>query len=148
MKIAIYNICISSLAVFSLFINCGGDQITINEDIYKADNKTDYFYEDPNRNWAYSCSGDFFAETFNSSDFIQKEPYKVFNPEASLYENSRLSPVSLNYYGLSLYEGTYNVTLHFAEIVYEEGLHVSEVANYNKLRKRLFDVYIQVPIHT
>ncbi|EXB41594.1 putative LRR receptor-like serine/threonine-protein kinase [Morus notabilis] len=127
---------------FSLCINCGGDQITINEDIYEADNKTDYFCEDSNRNWAYSCSGDFFVETFNSSDFIQKEPYKVFNPEASLYENSRLSPVSLNYYGLSLYEGTYNVTLHFAEIVYK-GLHVSEVANYNKLSKRLFDVYIQ-----
>ncbi|KAL5579741.1 hypothetical protein UlMin_012183 [Ulmus minor] len=122
----------------NLFINCGGEQTTVDGNHYDAENETSRFHVSSLRNWAFSSSGDFFVEPENASDYIKRLPCKIANSETALYDEARLSPVSLNYYGLSLYEGLYNVTLHFAEIVYTE-----DVSDYNSLRKRVFDVYIQ-----
>lgn len=129
-----------STAVYSLFINCGGEQTTFHGDRYDADNDTARFFVNSMRNWAYSSSGDFLVETVNSStDYTKRLPCRIPNSEASIYEEARLSPVSLHYYGLGLRNGRYKVTLYFAEIVYTE-----DIADYNLLRKRVFDVYIQV----
>ncbi|KAL5579738.1 hypothetical protein UlMin_012180 [Ulmus minor] len=123
---------------YNLFINCGGEQTTADGNHYDAENETSRFHVSSLMNWAFSSSGDFFVEPENTSDYTKRLSCKISNSEASLYEEARLSPLSLNYYGLSLYEGLYNVTLHFAEIVYTE-----DESDYNNLRRRVFDVYIQ-----
>lgn len=126
-------------AVYSLFINSGGGQTNFNGKRYDADNETSQnFYVSPLQNWACSFSGDFYQVTVNSSDYTKRVPCKISNSDTSLYEEARLSPVSLTYHGFSLRKGRYNVTLHFAEIVYTDD------SDYNGLRKRRFDVYIQV----
>ncbi|PON58772.1 Tyrosine-protein kinase [Trema orientale] len=123
---------------YSLFINSGGEQTTDNGILYDADNGTSGWHISSKQNWAYSSSGDFLTATVNSSDYTKRVPCEIPSSEASLYEEARLSPVSLHYYALNLRrEKNYTVTLHFAEIVY------SDNAEYNRLRKRIFDVYIQ-----
>ncbi|KAK9928920.1 hypothetical protein M0R45_026035 [Rubus argutus] len=117
----------------SLFINCGGGETVVNGITYDQDNDTSRYYTSPKKNWAYSSSGYFF----NSSDYTKNMTCGVSVAEAPLYDRARLSPVSLKYYAFCLREGTYNVTLKFAEIVY------SEDTDYTGLRKRAFDVYIQ-----
>ncbi|XP_068323476.1 probable LRR receptor-like serine/threonine-protein kinase At1g53430 [Pyrus communis] len=122
----------------SLFINCGGEETTVNGHKYDQDNDTSLFYTSPKKNWAYSLSGDFGAQNINTSDYIKRMTCGlVSNTEAPLYENARLSPVSLKYYAFCLRKGKYTVTLHFNEIVYNKN------TDYTSLRKRAFDVYIQ-----
>ncbi|KAK9906920.1 hypothetical protein M0R45_002601 [Rubus argutus] len=120
----------------SLFINCGGEEITnidkncggekikdIDGNVYEKDNDTSQFYLSPKGNWARSSAG----------DIIHSVKCGLSNEEP-LYDKARSSPVSLKYYGFCLRNGNYRVTLHFAEIV--------ENKNYTT-RKRRFDVYIQ-----
>ncbi|KAK9928898.1 hypothetical protein M0R45_026015 [Rubus argutus] len=121
----------------SLFINCGGGETVVNGIPYEQDNATSPFYTSPNKNWAYSTSGDFLVENANSSNYIQNMTCGISVAEAPLYDRARLSPVSLKYYAFCLREGKYNVSLKFAEIVYTED------TDYTSLRKREFDVYIQ-----
>ncbi|KAM6601915.1 hypothetical protein CsatA_021524 [Cannabis sativa] len=122
---------------YNLFINCGGEETNFNGTHYDADNETTRFHSiSSKRNWAFSFSGDFFTTTVNTSDYYTKRvPCKISNSQSSIYESARLSPVSLNYYAYKLYKGKYNVTFHFAEIVFSK--------DYDRLRKRVFDVYIQ-----
>ncbi|XP_048447344.1 probable LRR receptor-like serine/threonine-protein kinase At1g07650 isoform X2 [Pyrus x bretschneideri] len=121
----------------SLFINCGGEETTVLGNVYDQDNDTSLSYTSPKKNWAYSLSGDIGVPKSNTSDFIKSTTRGVSITEAPLYEKARLSPVSLKYYAFCLRKGTYNVTLHFHEIIY------TDVADYTSLRKRAFDVYIQ-----
>ncbi|CAN6690242.1 unnamed protein product [Malus baccata var. baccata] len=121
----------------SLFINCGGEETTVNGSIYDQDNDTSLFYTSPKKNWAYSLSGDLGVPKSNTSAYIRNLKCGVSITEAPLYENARLSPVSLKYYAFCLREGTYNVTFYFHEYIYTDD------ANYTNIRKRAFDVYIQ-----
>ncbi|TQD86714.1 hypothetical protein C1H46_027737 [Malus baccata] len=121
----------------SLFINCGGEETTVLGNIYDQDNDTSPSYTSPNKNWAYSLSGDWLVPNSNGSDYIKSTTRGVSITEAPLYEKARLSPVSLKYYAFCLRKGNYTVTLYFNEIVYTDD------ANYTSLRKRAFDVYIQ-----
>lgn len=124
----------------SLFINCGGGETTVNGETYKQDNDTSSFFTSPNKNWAYSYSGGFLEGNYSSSDYIKNMTCGVSVAEAPLYDRARLSPVSLKYYAFCLREGKYNVTLKFAEIFYTDD------TDYTSLRKRAFDIYIQVTI--
>ncbi|KAF3794616.1 Receptor-like protein 12 [Nymphaea thermarum] len=54
------------------------------------------------------------------------------NPE--LYRTARISPLSLKYYGLCLWNGPYTVKLYFSEIV------ITDDKNYTSLGRRIFDV--------
>ncbi|KAJ0080893.1 hypothetical protein Patl1_11733 [Pistacia atlantica] len=56
-----------------------------------------------------------------------------------LYQTSRQSLGSLRYYGLGLENGPYNVSLFFAEIVYEDRAS----RKWESLGRRAFDIYIQ-----
>ncbi|KAE8703324.1 putative LRR receptor-like serine/threonine-protein kinase [Hibiscus syriacus] len=58
-------------------------------------------------------------------------------PGPAFYNSARLAPQSLKYYGLCLLKGNYNVTLHFAEIMY------SDNKTFENHGRRLFDVSIQ-----
>ncbi|KAJ0018722.1 hypothetical protein Pint_09498 [Pistacia integerrima] len=121
----------------SLFINAGGEDAEIEGKHYDADISSKAFYVDPTKRWAYVCSGDFLATTANSSDYIRNSTCGVSFPEATLYENARICPQSLTYYGFCLQKGNYTVELRFAEIVY------SKDEDYSNNGKRVFDVYIQ-----
>ncbi|XP_062088188.1 probable LRR receptor-like serine/threonine-protein kinase At1g53420 isoform X3 [Humulus lupulus] len=122
----------------SLYINCGGEEATINGINYESDNRTSNFYVSPKGNWAYTTPESFVAGDTNYSDHIKRVKCGFSVSEAPLYEKARFSPLSLKYYGFCLHNGKYNVTLHFAEIVYTE-----DAGGYDSKKKRVFDVYIQ-----
>ncbi|KAL9398045.1 hypothetical protein Peur_007006 [Populus x canadensis] len=124
----------------SLFINCGGEEVTVGKAHYHNDTSTLNFFQSPNDDWAYSYSGDYFWARINDSTLVRNSTCEVSSPEAKLDNNFRLAPVSLKYYGLCLSNGEYHVTLHFAETLYSKGEDNSRVG------KRVFDVYIQKEI--
>ncbi|KAJ9153330.1 hypothetical protein P3X46_026778 [Hevea brasiliensis] len=119
----------------SLFINCGGPNLTVDGNEYDGDLSMTNFAKDPKGKWAYTCSGDFWSTTSNSSDYHKNMTCGV--SENSLYRTGRLCPVALSYYAFCLQDDLYNVTLHFAETVY------TKEEDYSIMGKRVFDVYIQ-----
>ena len=126
--------------IYNLHINAGGDEHNIEGIRYEADNSTSNFYVNkPAYNWAYSCNGYFFSDsTADSREFIQKVTCGAAVTDAPLYDEARLCPNSLKYYGFCLQNGNYNVSLYFSEIVFERN------DDYSSSGKRVFDIYIQV----
>ncbi|VVA90320.1 unnamed protein product [Arabis nemorensis] len=61
----------------------------------------------------------------------------IKSPSLMLYKTARVSPLVLTHYGLSLGNGLYNVSLHFAEIIFTNDITISS------LGKRVFDIYVQ-----
>ena len=59
-----------------------------------------------------------------------------------LYHTSRMSPGSLRYHGLGLDNGLYNVSLFFVET----GFKARNLQTWESLRRRVFDIYIQVTV--
>ncbi|KAH9617907.1 hypothetical protein KSS87_015606 [Heliosperma pusillum] len=114
----------------SLFINCGGSNMTFERKEYEAD--TSYggpstFYASGEQ-WAYSSTGSFVNT--NDAHFYAVDTSN--GNVTGIYQTARLSPLSLKYYGLCLLKGSYTVRLHFAEIMY-----------FSSLGRRFFDVSIQ-----
>ncbi|KAJ0080949.1 hypothetical protein Patl1_11719 [Pistacia atlantica] len=88
--------------------------------------------------WALSNVGLFSEGRFRT--LIQNEGVKVINTATpDLCQTSRQSLGSLRYYGLGLENRPYNVSLFFAEIVYEDRAS----RKWESLGRRVFDVYIQ-----
>ncbi|KAI3879786.1 hypothetical protein MKX03_000405 [Papaver bracteatum] len=120
---------------FSLFINCGGPAVNFEGNDYEADLSTmgpsTFFWS--NGKWASSTMGIYIG----NATAIYSAKSSPNMTAADLYTTARLAPVSLKYYGLCLRPGNYNVTLHFAEIMFP--------ANQpnNGPGKRIFDVSIQ-----
>ncbi|KAJ0986349.1 hypothetical protein J5N97_004705, partial [Dioscorea zingiberensis] len=83
---------------YNLFINCGGDKMTIGNDEERL-----------------------VEDTFATNVSV----LNMSNPE--LYMTARLSPLSLRYYGLCLQNGNYTVKLHFAEIMFTDNQTFSSV---------------------
>ncbi|KAJ8616582.1 hypothetical protein MRB53_035954 [Persea americana] len=129
----------------SLHINCGGDEValTINETHRKTTFKEDQDpagaskYFSSKENWAFSNTGDFMDNNKEPDIYIASNISRLTMPDFDLYMKARISPLSLTYYGLCLWNGNYTVKLHFAEIRFKEG------RTYKSLGKRIFDVYIQ-----
>lgn len=131
----------------SLHVNSGGSDVPINEGNREVDYVGDAeveggsakYYLSSSGNWGFSSTGDFmddsndqntrFIETVSSSGLSE------------LYRNARVSPLSLTYFSYCLENGDYNVSLHFAEIIFTDN------NTYFSLGRRLFDIYIQVIIH-
>ncbi|KAM3393936.1 hypothetical protein P3S68_002937 [Capsicum galapagoense] len=119
-----------------LYINCGGESVSVDGRVYEADvnprGESTFFNRS---NWGYSSS---------MGNFLWASRYKyILNDsqihvgEAQLYSSARLSPISLKYYGFCLKSGVYDVKLHFAEISSSENkISHSKVGH-------LFDVDIQ-----
>ncbi|KAK9185335.1 hypothetical protein WN943_025691 [Citrus x changshan-huyou] len=124
---------------YNLHINTGGDEHNIEGIRYEADNSTSNFYVNkPAYNWAYSCNGYFFSDsTADSREFIQKVTCGAAVTDAPLYDEARLCPNSLKYYGFCLRDGNYTVSLYFSEIVFTNN------DDYSSSGKRVFDIYIQ-----
>ncbi|MFS8021264.1 putative non-specific serine/threonine protein kinase [Helianthus anomalus] len=126
----------------SLHINCGGEEVNINNTIYESDiekNGASSYYNDGN--WAFSSTGNFFNDDHDSNVYILSNTSNLHNissHETELYLRARTAAISLTYYGLCLMNGKYRVRLHFAEIVFTQD------KSFNSLGKRVFDVYVQV----
>lgn len=125
---------------WSLNINCGGDQVTTEDNhIYESDNDgsdgVSTFHV--GKNWAVSSTGA-FLDSGDNNNFIARTRGKLSMPDSELYSNARVSPLSISYYGLCLLNGNYSVKLHFAEII------IVDYNGFSSPGRRIFDVYIQV----
>ncbi|XP_044506660.1 probable leucine-rich repeat receptor-like serine/threonine-protein kinase At3g14840 isoform X3 [Mangifera indica] len=125
--------------LYSLNINCGGKEVTVNGTTYEADiNQAgpSYFYLSQS-NWAYSSTGYFLDDALLKEKYIGQNSSILSIKDPHLYMQARLSPLSLTYYGFCLGNGMYTVKLHFAEIMFTDD------KTYSSLGRRIFDVYIQ-----
>ncbi|TVU09264.1 hypothetical protein EJB05_42722 [Eragrostis curvula] len=125
----------------SLHINCGDKEVTINGNKYEADmapKGASELYVSPGSNWAFSSTGNFMDNNINDDNYIAASASKLTMPNSELYAKARLSPLSLTYYGLCMFSGSYTVKLHFAEIVF------TNESTYYSLGKRRFNVFIQI----
>ncbi|GJX31832.1 probable leucine-rich repeat receptor-like serine/threonine-protein kinase [Tanacetum coccineum] len=123
----------------SLYINCGGGgRVSFEDNLYEDDADTGgpaHFRIIDDR-WGFSNTGHFLDDNNRDSYIERSAPGDLVNsPE--LYKSARISALSLTYYGLCMHNGSYNVSLHFAEIMYTDD------TNYNSLGRRVFDIYIQ-----
>nr|KJB66875.1 hypothetical protein B456_010G162700 [Gossypium raimondii] len=125
----------------SLYVNCGGDDVSINGKTYIGDRTfgsggaaTLYRNGD---NWGFSNTGDFRDDDDEANSQLRFTKAVQSTNLSELYTTARLSPLSLTYYHYCLENGNYNVTLHFAEIQF------SNNETYASLGRRLFDIYIQ-----
>ncbi|KAG6696167.1 hypothetical protein I3842_09G134600, partial [Carya illinoinensis] len=123
----------------SLYINFGGDDVQEGDIVYQGDNiasgGTATFFPSNNRHWGLSSTGDFTDDRkFHKTRYVAK----LMPPNISaLYYEARISPRSLTYYHYCLQNGSYTVSLHFAEIQFTND------QTYNSLGRRIFDIYIQ-----
>ncbi|XP_039116091.1 probable LRR receptor-like serine/threonine-protein kinase At1g53430 [Dioscorea cayenensis subsp. rotundata] len=122
---------------YNLFINCGGGEVTIGDDVYQSDTDPQgpSTYKAFDEQWAYSSTGDFLGNS--SIPYLATNVTVLTMPNPDLYMTARLSPISLRYYGLCLQNGNYTVNLHFAEIMFTDD------KSFFSVGRRLFDVYIQ-----
>ncbi|KAK8643717.1 hypothetical protein V6N13_013000 [Hibiscus sabdariffa] len=119
----------------SLFINCGGEGMSVNGDDYEEDLSTlgpSNFFSSADK-WAYSSTGVYMG---NENAYYTVRTSSAVNG-LDFYKSARLAPLSLKYYGLCLLEGNYKVQLHFAEIMF------SDNQTFVSLGSRLFDISIQ-----
>ncbi|XP_031270205.1 probable LRR receptor-like serine/threonine-protein kinase At1g56140 [Pistacia vera] len=88
--------------------------------------------------WAVSNVG-LFSDREDPS-YVQNTLAQVTGTRTpELYQTSRLSPGSLRYYGLGLENGLYNISLLFAETVFDD----RSSQTWKSLGRRVFDIYIQ-----
>ncbi|RWR96281.1 putative leucine-rich repeat receptor-like serine/threonine-protein kinase isoform X1 [Cinnamomum micranthum f. kanehirae] len=128
-----------------LYINCGGEKVnatvdgtnriaTFTEDLEPGDASKYFRSIEP---WAVSSTGNFLDADQGPDNYIASNKSRLTMPDSQLYIKARLSPLSLTYYGFCLWDGSYTVKLHFAEIMF------SDNESYSSLYKRIFDIYIQ-----
>ncbi|KAK8481259.1 hypothetical protein V6N11_038007, partial [Hibiscus sabdariffa] len=123
----------------SVYINCGGGNITVNGNDYEADSNQagpSAFYQ--GTNWAFSSTGVFLNDDRIDDDLRPQSRQLSTNGGDPLYTDARLSPSSLTYYAFCLANASYGVNLHFAEIQF-----TNDDQSYTSLGKRMFDIYIQ-----
>lgn len=96
-----------------------------------------YFVSVDNR-WGFSNTGHFLNG--DSRRYLLENTSKISVEQSSeeIYMSARASTLSLTYFGLCMYNGSYNVSLHFAEIYFTND------RKFSSLGRRVFDIYIQV----
>ncbi|KAL5555565.1 hypothetical protein UlMin_037801, partial [Ulmus minor] len=125
-----------------LHINCGGEETNLDGIIYESDNDSSPVYTSPHRNWVRISSGE---------QSVGKEiKCAISVSDAPLYDKARLATISLKYYALCLENGEYNVTLHFAEIVFANNTDEADNTDYDftdqgdqSLKTRIFNINVQ-----
>ncbi|CAN6546219.1 unnamed protein product [Malus baccata var. baccata] len=124
---------------YSLHLNCGGNQTTVGNIKYEADDASGgaaKFFQN-SANWGFSSTGDFADVWSSNKDYIANNISILRMNNSELYKTARLSPLSLTYYARCLANGNYTVKLHFAEIV------IRDNRSYYGVGRRIFNVYIQ-----
>ncbi|KAL3646238.1 hypothetical protein CASFOL_011418 [Castilleja foliolosa] len=125
---------------YSLHINCGGRRVvdskgTIYEEDVESGGPSNYVSS--RTNWGFSSTGHFLDDDRPSDSFVWQNSSFISGDNPHLYNDARLSALSLTYYGFCLRNGNYTVNLHFAEII------LTNDRTYYSVGRRLFDVYIQ-----
>nr|XP_043618688.1 probable leucine-rich repeat receptor-like serine/threonine-protein kinase At3g14840 [Erigeron canadensis] len=119
----------------SLYINCGGQRLDVGKTVYEDDtNPGGGFYLTGDR-WGFSSTGHFFDGGLPDNYVVTNNSTLLSNSE--LYMSARVSGLSLTYYAICMKNGSYNVSLHFAEIFF------TNARTYGSLGRRVFDIYIQ-----
>ncbi|KAJ8549417.1 hypothetical protein K7X08_033124 [Anisodus acutangulus] len=136
-----HGMCLSpcSEEKYSLHINCGGGKVTIGNTTYEEDEDSagsaKFFYK--KENWGASSTGHFWDRNISLSNYKVDNVSAIKGDKSQLYMTARLSPLSLTYFARCLANGSYTLTLHFAEIVYRDN------RSFQSLGERIFDVYVQ-----
>lgn len=128
----------------SLYVNCGGDTVKIEgnkeDTVYEGDGGIEgsaaaRFFLMNTTNWGFSSTGDFMDD----NDFTNTRYTATSSSSniSALFTTARLSPLSLTYYQYCLVNGSYTVSLQFAEIQFAND------NTYRSLGRRIFDIYIQ-----
>ncbi|KAK4361248.1 hypothetical protein RND71_020200 [Anisodus tanguticus] len=124
---------------YSLHINCGGGRVTIGDTTYEEDvdsaGAAKFVYW--KGNWGTSSTGHFWDRIISLNDYKANNVSSIKGDESRLYMTAHLSPLSLTYFARCLANGSYTLTLHFAEIVHRDN------RSFQSLGRRIFDVYIQ-----
>ncbi|MCD7471791.1 hypothetical protein HAX54_012459 [Datura stramonium] len=124
---------------YSLHINCGGGKVTIGNTTYEEDEDSagaaKFVYW--KGNWGTSSTGHFWDRIISLNDYKANNVSAIKGDESQLYMTAHLSPLSLTYFARCLANGSYTLTLHFAEIVFRDN------RSFQSLGRRIFDVYIQ-----
>ncbi|XP_018492244.1 probable leucine-rich repeat receptor-like serine/threonine-protein kinase At3g14840 [Raphanus sativus] len=134
--------CLSSYkcpkTLYGLHINCGGTELTFNGTKYDADTSNRPTFYDSRNGWVSSNTG-FFLDDERSpqGETLWENKSELTIADPSLYTHARLSAISLTYYAFCLGQGNYNVSLHFAEIMFTGN------QTFSSLGRRFFDVYVQ-----
>ncbi|TXG66680.1 hypothetical protein EZV62_007955 [Acer yangbiense] len=121
----------------SLFINCGGKNITVEGKNYEEDlnTKGQSNFAPIETRWAYSSTGVYMGQ--ENANSLATNEFGLNVTGADYYKTARLSPESLKYYGLCMRKGSYKVMLHFAEIMFTDD------QTFASHGRRIFDVSIQ-----
>lgn len=126
-----------------MHINCGGGRVTIGGTTYEEDEDSlgaaKFVYW--KGNWGTSSTGHFWDRIISLNDHKAKNVSAIKGDESQLYMTAHLSPLALTYFGRCLANGSYTLTLHFAEIVYRDN------QSFQSLGRRIFDIYVQVNQH-
>ncbi|PWA79702.1 serine/threonine/dual specificity protein kinase, catalytic domain-containing protein [Artemisia annua] len=123
----------------SLYINCGGSQLSVGDKSYEGDLNAggpSHFSSTDNR-WGFSMTGHYLDDDQNDDSYIVTTTSGAPVNTSELYSTARSSALSLTYYSFCMLNGSYNVSLHFAEIVFTDD------KTYSSLGRRVFDIYIQ-----
>ncbi|KMZ75839.1 putative Protein kinase [Zostera marina] len=129
--------CTEKAMNYELYINCGGQNVTVDGKVYQSDKAaiaTTSFYN--YGKWAISSTGYFVGDS--DAQYIAEinESLLLNTANSQLYKSARLNPLSLRYYALCMQTGNYTVNLHFAEIMFSE-------FGFSRNGRRIFDVSIQ-----
>ncbi|KAK3424542.1 hypothetical protein EUGRSUZ_F01314 [Eucalyptus grandis] len=123
---------------YNLFINCGGSEANIGGITYEDDSweatPSKFFRRDY---WACSSTGHFPDYDTARHSYTVENTSRLSMSKTQLYTKARRSSISLTYYGFCLMDGPYNVTLHFAEIMFTDD------ESFQSLGRRAFNIYIQ-----
>ncbi|KAL5555567.1 hypothetical protein UlMin_037803, partial [Ulmus minor] len=122
----------------TLHINCGGKEMDKDGISYESDNDLSPVYTSPHGNWVRISSGE--------ASIVKQFKCGI----ESLYSKARAASASLKYYGLCLENGEYNVTLHFAEIVFANNTDEEDNTDNDSTdhgdqssHKRIFNINVQ-----
>ncbi|KAK9056904.1 hypothetical protein SSX86_024268 [Deinandra increscens subsp. villosa] len=122
----------------SLYINCGGKGLSVGNKAYEGDLDSggpSHFSSTGNR-WGFSNTGHFLDDDRPDSYILTTNSGNSFS-NSELYMNARTSAISMTYYGFCMLNGSYEVSLHFAEILFTND------TTFSSLGRRVFDIYIQ-----
>lgn len=124
-------------------INCGGPEVRSRDGtLYETENSTALgpasFYVIQER-WGVSNAG-VVIDRDNPTYIVTTDSSQVTNAAVpQVFLTARTSPGSLRYYGLGLINGTYTVTLFFAETLISD----ASTMTWRSRGRRVFDIYIQ-----
>ncbi|RLM66430.1 hypothetical protein C2845_PM16G19810 [Panicum miliaceum] len=87
----------------------------------------------------YGSPGGYYRIQSSNVSYSMYSSSRLFRNtlDSELFQNARMSPSSLRYFGVGLENGNYVVTLQFAEFIFEDS------QTWKSLGKRVFDIYVQ-----